>query len=285
MPTIATFKQNSYPQPQKSGLHKHMSAEELGNKDLSSDATVDAAPKRKKGLDALFQGHVKDKTSAETDERRARKEKTLVAAASVAAYVKGNLTGSSSKQPNEEERDAFASGKQTEAKDERMNFETDIVEHRLSSKDLAERYSTCFDLRHPLKSQGLSPSKAAHLLDVHGENALSPPRKSPWYWKFLSCLGNLFNVLLGAAGIGYLVIYAINPVDYFENVYIGCILIGVAFVNAGIEFYELQKIAAILASFTSLIPARAEVIRGGVLNTVFAKELVPGGECLTNQPI
>ncbi|KAJ3267791.1 hypothetical protein HK104_005618, partial [Borealophlyctis nickersoniae] len=90
------------------------------------------------------------------------------------------------------------------------------------------------------------------------------------------CLANLFNVLLGVAGIGYLVMYAVNPVNYFENVYIGIILILVAFVNAGIEFYELQKIAAILGSFTTMIPPQTDVIRSSTLTTILARDLVPG---------
>ncbi|KAI8822055.1 uncharacterized protein EV422DRAFT_550424 [Fimicolochytrium jonesii] len=143
-------------------------------------------------------------------------------------------------------------------------------------KDLVAKHSTHVELKNPQKSQGLPQQEATKRLAKYGPNQITPPRRTPAVWRFVQCLGNLFNVLLGAAGIGYLITYAIKPVDYFENAYIGCILIGVAFINAGIEFYELQKIAAILASFTSLITAHAEVVREGKLETVQARYLVPG---------
>ncbi|KAI8587994.1 hypothetical protein BDZ88DRAFT_444619 [Geranomyces variabilis] len=146
----------------------------------------------------------------------------------------------------------------------------------MSISGLATHLATAIDIKNPSKSQGLTPAEASARLAKHGPNVLTPPQRSPWYWRFVQCLGNLFNVLLGAAGIGYFATYIINPVDYFENLYIGFVLVGVAFVNAGIEFYELQKIAAILASFTTLIMAQADVVRGGVLATVQARYLVPG---------
>ncbi|KAI9004751.1 hypothetical protein BC832DRAFT_558101 [Gaertneriomyces semiglobifer] len=155
-------------------------------------------------------------------------------------------------------------------------FDTDIDDHRLSFRDVSAKYATSVNFKNPSKSVGLSPEEAVLRRDRYGSNMLTPPKKTPWYWKFLQCLASVFNVLLVAAGIGYLITYAINPMDYFENVYIGCFLVGVSFLNAGIEFYELHKVATVLASFTTLLPPQADVIRAGCVQTVLVKDLVPG---------
>ena len=66
------------------------------------------------------------------------------------------------------------------------------------------------------------------------------------------------------------------PQDNFPNTYLGGILIGVAFLNALIEFYQLQKSEAILASFLAMIPPSCRVVRDGALVTVPAADLVKG---------
>ena len=53
-------------------------------------------------------------------------------------------------------------------------------------------------------------------------------------------------------------------------------MIGVAFLNALIEFYQLQKSEAILASFLAMIPPSCRVVRDGALDTVPAADLVKG---------
>jgi len=62
----------------------------------------------------------------------------------------------------------------------------------------------------------------------------------------------------------------------FQNTYLGGILIAVAFLNAFIEFYQLQKSEAILASFLAMIPPSCRVVRDGSITTIAAAELVKG---------
>jgi len=50
----------------------------------------------------------------------------------------------------------------------------------------------------------------------------------------------------------------------------------VAFLNGFIEFYQLQKSEAILASFLAMIPPSCRVVRNGVIETIAAAELVKG---------
>ena len=49
-----------------------------------------------------------------------------------------------------------------------------------------------------------------------------------------------------------------------------------AFLNAFIEFYQLQKSEAILASFLAMIPPSCRVVRDGTLTTIPAAKLVKG---------
>jgi magnesium-transporting ATPase (P-type) len=53
-------------------------------------------------------------------------------------------------------------------------------------------------------------------------------------------------------------------------------LIAVAFLNAFIEFYQLQKSEAILASFLAMIPPSCRVVRDGTIATIAASDLVKG---------
>ena len=64
--------------------------------------------------------------------------------------------------------------------------------------------------------------------------------------------------------------------DNTQNTYLGGILIGVAFLNAFIEFYQLQKSEAILASFLAMIPPSCRVLRDGTLQNIPAAGLVKG---------
>ena len=60
------------------------------------------------------------------------------------------------------------------------------------------------------------------------------------------------------------------------NKYLGGVLFAVAFINAGIWWFQLLRTEKILASFLAMIPAQCRVVRGGSLTTIAAAELVRG---------
>jgi len=68
----------------------------------------------------------------------------------------------------------------------------------------------------------------------------------------------------------------VRPQNNIQNTYLGGILIVVAFLNAFIEFYQLQKSEAILASFLAMIPPSCRVMRDGTLSSIPAADLVKG---------
>ena len=53
-------------------------------------------------------------------------------------------------------------------------------------------------------------------------------------------------------------------------------MILVAFINASIDFYQIQKSEAILASFLAMIPPSCRVVRDGTISTIPAADLVRG---------
>ncbi|KAI0312116.1 aminophospholipid-transporting P-type ATPase [Amylostereum chailletii] len=117
----------------------------------------------------------------------------------------------------------------------------DIREHMLSIADLLQALNTSFEAKDPAQSHGLTSEDAA----------------APW---------------------GLICAPPITPLSQgnFANTYLGGILIGVAFLNAFIEFYQLQKSEAILASFLAMIPPSCKVVRNGTLSSIPAADLVKG---------
>ncbi|KAI9326359.1 E1-E2 ATPase-domain-containing protein [Zopfochytrium polystomum] len=79
-----------------------------------------------------------------------------------------------------------------------------------------------------------------------------------------------------SGGVAYILLWAWDPLENFSSCYIGGVLIAVAFVNAGIEFYELTKVAAIIESFSALIPYQTHCVRDGTLQNIHASDVVVG---------
>ncbi|KXN92000.1 Sodium/potassium-transporting ATPase subunit alpha-1 [Leucoagaricus sp. SymC.cos] len=94
--------------------------------------------------------------------------------------------------------------------------------------------------------------------------------------KFIDRLLTMFNLLLIVAGILEYILLGIDFKANFANTYLGAILIGVALINAFIDFYQLQKSEAILASFLAMIPPTCRVVRDGTIKSIAAAGLVKG---------
>ncbi|KAJ3104764.1 hypothetical protein HDU96_008828 [Phlyctochytrium bullatum] len=152
----------------------------------------------------------------------------------------------------------------------------DIDEHLLSFTELEQRHKTSFNPQRPMESRGLTESDASQRLATNGPNILTPPKKKPAILLYIECLLNIFNALLILCGVMTYVLYGLDKVANSSNVYIGGILIGVSFVNAFIEFWQLLASEKILSGFLDLIPNRCQVIRDGKLNQAPAADLVLG---------
>ncbi|KAI1314386.1 hypothetical protein EDD11_002212 [Mortierella claussenii] len=152
----------------------------------------------------------------------------------------------------------------------------DITEHMFPIEDIAARYGVSIDTQRAANSKGLDSSVAAQRLAENGPNILSPPKQIHPFMKFIHCLTSLFNLLLILAGILNYILLAVDPKNNKVNTYLGAILIIVAFINAGIEFYQAQKSAAVLKSFLDLMPQKCYVMRDGKSIQIPAADLVLG---------
>ncbi|KAI0648406.1 aminophospholipid-transporting P-type ATPase [Trametes meyenii] len=152
----------------------------------------------------------------------------------------------------------------------------DIHEHQLAFDALQAELDTVFDPKDAGRSSGLSTDEAQARLSRDGPNVLTPPKKKSALRKYWDCLMTMFNILLMIAGVLEYILLGVDYKDNFPNTYLGGILIAVAFLNALIEFYQLQKSEAILASFLAMIPPSSRVVRDGTLTTVPAADLVKG---------
>ena len=124
----------------------------------------------------------------------------------------------------------------------------DITEHLKSVDELSLLYSVSIDSSKPAASGGLTKQQVAERLEKYGLNRLTPPKKRHPLLVYIGYVLGLFNFMLLVAGIASLIIYGLSP-ENGNTVYIGAILIVVAFINAFIEFYQVQKSQAILESF------------------------------------
>jgi sodium/potassium-transporting ATPase subunit alpha len=153
---------------------------------------------------------------------------------------------------------------------------SNMSEHTLAFDKLCEKLQIKVDAKLPHLSTGLSTAQVAERKEVFGENKFLSKKKSALHVLMIECLTNLFNVLLYASGLMYLVIYSIQPESNFESVWIGSTFIAVGIINACIEFYELYKIRSILHSFQTMIQSITIVFRDGKQTEMEASELVPG---------
>ncbi|KAF9433482.1 hypothetical protein BGZ76_009404 [Entomortierella beljakovae] len=162
--------------------------------------------------------------------------------------------------------------KEKAAKDKQL----DITEHLFPIEEIAARHGVSLDPSKASNSKGLDSSVAAQRLIENGPNILSPPKQISPFMKFIHCLTSLFNLLLILAGVLNYVLLAVDPKGNKVNTYLGAILIAVAFINAGIEFYQAQKSAAVLQSFLNLMPQKCFVVRDQKVIQITASDLVLG---------
>ncbi|KAG1083289.1 hypothetical protein G6F42_022267 [Rhizopus arrhizus] len=173
-------------------------------------------------------------------------------------------------------RPSISAPKRPEKKSKAEKKNVDITEHLLSPEDCAAKYHTDINVKKASDSHGLTAQQAANILSETGPNRLTPPKKRHPFLKYVDCVLKLFNLLLILAGILNYILLAIDFKGNFPNTYLGAILIGVALLNAFIEFYQEQKSQALLDSFLDMVPARCMVIRDAKVQQIDAADLVLG---------
>ncbi len=143
-------------------------------------------------------------------------------------------------------------------------------------EQVSEAHDVQVNAAQPAQSHGLSEDEAKRRLEQFGPNVMTPPKRIPAWQRFIfHSLLNLFNVLLLVSGTLSFATYAIATEDKMP-LYVGAVLVVVAFANASIEFAQEQKSAALLSGFMDLLPRKCSVIRNQQLVSIPASDLVPG---------
>lgn len=143
--------------------------------------------------------------------------------------------------------------------------------HMLSSDQLFRHF-------HTNATDGLSTDQVAQLLQQHGENLLTPPKKPNYLWVFLSQLFTGFNVFLWIAAIFAFLAWKPfgEPDPQVANLALGVVLCLIIFLNGLLDSYQVIKSIKIVASFANLLPTLTTVRRDGVEQQIVAEKLVPG---------
>ncbi|KAJ1969314.1 hypothetical protein IWQ62_000704 [Dispira parvispora] len=161
--------------------------------------------------------------------------------------------------------------------------EIHITEHLLTLEQLCDQLGTAANPQQPGQSNGLKSDLASIRLQEHGPNILTPPKQRHPFFHYLDHLRSMFNLLLIIAGILDFILLSIDPEGNRSNIYLGAILIVVAFLNAFIEFYQMHKSKKILESFSKMVPQKCHVVREQTLVQLPAADLVVGDVVYVNQ--
>jgi sodium/potassium-transporting ATPase subunit alpha len=149
------------------------------------------------------------------------------------------------------------------------------TEHMFPLDELANKFQTHVDASKAKESRGLTSTKAAELLAIHGPNVLTPPPSIPLWLLFLLQFTNLLMVLLQITAIACLAIYGVQP-NNPVNLYIGVLLYFVIIATCTETFHQESKAGALLDKFRALVPDEATVVRDGEQKKVPAQDLVIG---------
>jgi hypothetical protein len=129
-------------------------------------------------------------------------------------------------------------------------------EHTMPLDDLAKKLETDFN-------SGLNTEAAKFRLERDGPNALTPPKRTPKWVKFLKIMFGGFAALLwGGAALCFLAVvinYGEDSIIDKDNMMIGIALILVNLLTGIFTYYQENKSDKIMESFASMIPPKALV--------------------------
>jgi sodium/potassium-transporting ATPase subunit alpha len=154
-----------------------------------------------------------------------------------------------------------------------LKKEIEMDEHKISMDELCSRLETS-------TVNGLTQVKADELFKKHGKNALTPPKETPEWVKFLKQMSNGFAILLWCGSffsmIAYVITLASDPNADKANLWLSIVLAVVVFITGCFQYYQESKSGKIMDSFKKMLPPQATVIRDGQKQTISATNLTIG---------
>ncbi|XP_046479774.1 sodium/potassium-transporting ATPase subunit alpha [Neodiprion pinetum] len=156
----------------------------------------------------------------------------------------------------------------TEHEIENLHHELETVDHTIDLQRLCEKYNTNIEF-------GLNNERAKNVLERDGPNAISPPKITPEYIKFLKCMCGGFATLLWTCAALCFVLYALDTDDDGIQ-WFGVIIVAICIISGLFAYYQESKNSKIMDSFSKMVPTCALVIREGVMLEVPTEEVVVG---------
>ncbi|XP_076242819.1 sodium/potassium-transporting ATPase subunit alpha [Calliopsis andreniformis] len=127
--------------------------------------------------------------------------------------------------------------------------------------------------------KGLTEEAAQNLLLLEGPNALSPPKVTPEYIKFLKCMFHGFASLLWICSALCFILYGVSVLieDTGGGIeWVGLIITFICLISGIFAYIQESKNTKVMESFEKMVPTFATVIRDGVKLRIATEDLVPG---------
>ncbi|XP_011874816.1 PREDICTED: sodium/potassium-transporting ATPase subunit alpha-like [Vollenhovia emeryi] len=162
--------------------------------------------------------------------------------------------------------------KLTEWEIQELHQELETVDHLIDLDTLYERLGTN-------AKTGLTKEQARIIMERDGPNALSPPKVTPEYVKFLKCMFHGFASLLWVCAGLCFVLYAVTYLTHEADVgiaWLGLIIVLICIISGVFAYIQESKNIKVMESFKKMVPTFATVIRGGTKLRLGTEELVLG---------
>lgn len=163
--------------------------------------------------------------------------------------------------------------KLTENEIEDLHQELTTEDHIIPLPRLCEKLQTN-------ATTGLTFSQAESVLEKNGPNALTPPKLTSEYIKFLKCMWGGFACLLWMCAALCFILYAVDVLtdgDEGEGIeWFGIIIVAICIISGLFAYIQESKNSKVMESFTRMVPTFATVVREGQRKTLPTEELAVG---------
>lgn len=162
--------------------------------------------------------------------------------------------------------------KLTQEEIQELHQELETVDHLLELEILCHKL-------HTNPTTGLTEEQARDVFFRDGPNALSPPKITPEYLKFLKCMFHGFAALLWVCAIICFILYGVTRLVEEPDVgiaWLGIIIVLICITSGIFAYMQETKTSRVMESFEKMIPTFATVIRDGVKLQIPTEEVVLG---------
>jgi len=141
-------------------------------------------------------------------------------------------------------------------------FDSGIFLEKVASMRLKELLDTL-----NVSPEGLTTEEAKLRLKKHGFNTLVEKKATPFTYKFIAHFKDLFGILLLFASV-------LSAVSSMWE--LSLIILGVVLINIFFSLFQEARAEKAMQTLRRWMPEHAKVIRGGELQKILVKEIVPG---------